>query len=211
MRIAVIGTGNVGATLGRRWARGGHAVIFGTRRPDHEEVRALVGASGAGASAAPPPEAASRADVVVLAVPGQSAAAAAGSLGSLEGKILVDCTNPIRPGLAGLSVGTDDSGAEQIARAVPGARVVKAFNGTGSANMEDPAFPGGRLALFLCGDDAGARRVVTGLAEELGFEAVDCGPLKSARYLEPLAMVWITLAYAMGQGPDFGFALLRRG
>lgn len=210
MRIAIIGTGNVGAVLGRRWAQGGHGVVFGSRRPDDGEIRALVEASGPRASAAAPAAAAAAADVVVLATPGAGAEAVAASLGDLAGKVLVDCTNPILPGLAGLSVGTDDSGAERIARAVPAARVVKAFNTTGSANMEDPAYPGGRLAMLLCGDDADARAVVAGLAAELGFEPVDCGPLKSARYLEPMAMAWITLAYPLKNGPDFGFAVLRR-
>lgn len=210
MRIAVIGTGNVGAVLGRRWARGGHDVTFGTRRPDDASVLALVEAAGPRASAALPADAASGAEVVVLAVPGGAALETAAGLGGLAGKIVVDCTNPILPGLAGLSVGTSDSGAEALARALPGARVVKAFNTTGSKNMEHPVYPGGRLAMFVCGDDPAARTVVAGLAEELGFGAVDCGPLASARYLEPLAMVWITLAYPLKQGPDFGFALLRR-
>lgn len=211
MRIAVIGTGNVGAVLGRRWARGGHEVTFGTRRPEEPGVRALVGEAGPSAGAALPADAASRAEVVVLAVPGANAVEAAVALGDLAGKILVDCTNPILPGLAGLSVGRDDSGAERIARAVPDARVVKAFNTTGSANMEDPVYPAGRVAMFLCGDDAGARRTVAALAAELGFDAVDCGPLTSARYLEPMAMAWITLAYPLKHGPGFGFSVVRRG
>ena len=211
MRIAVIGTGNVGSVLGRRWARGGHEVVFGTRRPDDPEVAALVAAAGPSASAETPAAAAAGADVVALAVPGAAVVEAAVDLGDLAGKVLVDCTNPIRPGLEGLWVGTDDSGAERVARAVPGARVVKAFNTTGSANMENPEYPGGRLAMFVCGDDPAARETAMALARELGFDAVDCGPLKAARYLEPMAMAWINLAYPLKNGPDFGFARLRRG
>ncbi|NJD19491.1 MAG: F420-dependent NADP oxidoreductase, partial [Gemmatimonadetes bacterium] len=175
------------------------------------DVRALVAAAGVNASVTSPAEAAARAEVVVLATPGGGAESVVTGLGDLTGKILVDCTNPILPGLAGLSVGTEASGAERIARAAPGAKVVKAFNTTGSANMEDPVYPAGRLAMFLCGDDAGARAAVAGLAGELGFEPVDCGPLASARYLEPVAMVWITMAYPLKNGPSFGFAVLRRG
>jgi hypothetical protein len=210
MRIAIIGTGNVGAVLGRRWAQGGHAVTFGSRRPTDADVLELVRAAGPNASVAPPAAAAASAEVVVLATPGGAAEDAVAGLGDLSGRILVDCTNPILPGLAGLSAGRDDSGAERVARAAPGAKVVKAFNTTGSANMENPIYPDGRLAMFVCGDDADARAVVAGLAAELGFEPVDCGPLRSARYLEPMAMVWITLAYPLKNGPDFGFAVLRR-
>jgi NADPH-dependent F420 reductase len=210
MKIAMIGTGRVGAALGRRWAEAGHEVVFGSRRPDAADVQELVASVGAGASAAPPAEAAAWAEVVVLATPGDSAGSVASGLGDLAGKTLIDCTNPILPGLAGLSVGTDDSAAERIARAVPGARVVKAFNTTGSSNMEDPVYEAGRLAMFVCGDDAGAKGVATELAEALGFEPVDCGPLRSARWLEPMAMLWVTMAYGLGNGPDFGFAVLRR-
>jgi predicted dinucleotide-binding enzyme len=210
MKIAMIGTGRVGAVLGRRWARGGHQVVFGSRRPDADDVKGLVASAGATASAALPAEAAADADVVALATPGDVAVRAASALGDLAGKVLIDATNPILPALAGLSVGTDDSAAERIARAVPGARVVKAFNTTGSGNMDDPVYEAGRLAMFLCGDDAEAKGIATGLAEALGFEVVDCGPLESARWLEPMAMLWVTLAYGLGNGPDFGFAVLRR-
>jgi NADPH-dependent F420 reductase len=210
MRIAVIGTGKVGSTLGRRWAGAGHDVVYGSRRPDADDVRRVVAATAHGARAARPEEAVRDSDLVVLAVPGTTAVNVVTSLGELRGRVLVDCTNPILPGLAGLSVGTDDSGAEQIARAAPGARVVKAFNTTGSANMEDPLLGDSRLAMFLCGDDPGARAIVIDLAKELGFEPVDCGPLSAARYLEPLAMLWISLAYQRGMGPRFGFALVRQ-
>ncbi len=173
-------------------------------------MKELVAAAGTSASAALPAAAAALADVVVLATPGDTAVAVASALGDLDGRVLIDATNPILPALAGLSVGTDDSAAERIARAVPGARVVKAFNTTGSGNMEDPVYGDGRLAMFVCGDDADAKGVTRELAEQLGFEAVDCGPLKSARWLEPMAMLWVTLAYGLGNGPDFGFAVLRR-
>lgn len=209
MRIAVIGTGKVGATLGRRWAGAGHDVVYGSRRPDADDVRVVLAATGHDARAELPQEAARAADVIALAVPGTTAVGIAAKLGDVSGRILVDCTNPILPGLAGLSVGTEDSGAERIARAVPGARVVKAFNTTGSANMEAPVIAGSRLAMFVCGDDPEARAVVAGLAEELGFDPVDCGPLSAARYLEPLAMLWISLAYQRGLGPRFGFTLVR--
>lgn len=209
MEIAVIGTGSVGAVLGRRWAGAGHRVVFGSRRPDDPEIVELVQSAGSSASAAPPEAAAAGAQVVVLAVPGDRAAEIASSLGDLTGKVVVDCTNPILPGLSGLSVAGDDSGAEVLQRALPGIPVVKTLNTTGAGNMDDPVYPRGPLAMFVCGDDEAARATVAGLVEELGFQAVDCGPLRTSRYLEPLAMLWITLA-SRGLGRDFGFLLTTR-
>ncbi len=200
MRIAMIGAGRVGATLGSRWAELGHEVKFGVRDPGGERAQAVNGI--------PIGEAARDADVVVLATPFNAVADALAACGDLTGKILVDCTNPIGPD--GLLVGTTTSGAEQVAAHVPGARVVKAFNTTGSENMADPKYGDGALVMLLAGDDGDAKLTVGRLAAELGFDAVDLGPLTTARYLEPFAMVWITLAMRQGLGRDIGFALLRR-
>jgi predicted dinucleotide-binding enzyme len=207
MRIAILGTGSVGRALAGGWSEE-HEVVFGSRRPDDAEVVGLAGSLGA--TVAGHGEAVEGADVVVLATPWDGTEELVRGLGELGGAVLVDCTNPLAPGLSGLTVGQDDSGGERVARAASGARVVKAFNTTGAGNMADADYPGGRLAMPLCGDEAGAKEVVAALAETLGFEPLDCGPLASARYLEPLAMVWITLAHRMGHGRDMGFALLRR-
>jgi 8-hydroxy-5-deazaflavin:NADPH oxidoreductase len=103
-----------------------------------------------------------------------------------------------------------DSAGETVARRAPGARVVKAFNTTGFNNMSDSGYPGGKLAMMVAGDDAEAKNVVLTLASDLGFDAIDAGPLSMSRYLEPMAMVWIKLAIAQKMGRDFGFAILRR-
>jgi predicted dinucleotide-binding enzyme len=200
MKIAVIGAGRVGATLGGRWAELGHEVTFGVRDPSGERARAVNGV--------PIADAVRPADVVVLATPFNAVRDAIAACGDLVGKVLVDCTNPIGPD--GLLVGATTSGAEQVAAHAPGARVVKAFNTTGSENMADPEYPTSSLVMLLAGDDGDAKAVVERLAAELGFEAVDLGPLSTARYLEPFAMVWITLAMRQGLGRDIGFALLRR-
>ena len=213
MRIAVIGTGNVGAALGRRWAALGHSVIYGARRPASEEVRRLVVSCGENAAAASVTEACSDAEVVVLAVPWKAVENAVGAVaaaGPLAGRIVVDCTNPLADGLSGLAIGHTTSAAERVAELLPGARVVKAFNTTGSANMIDPDFDGARAAMFVAGDDRAARQVVLDLAQELGFDPCDAGPLRNARYLEPLAMLWIDLAYLRGRGQAFAFGLLSR-
>jgi 8-hydroxy-5-deazaflavin:NADPH oxidoreductase len=209
MRIAIIGTGNIGRVLGACWARRGHHIIFGTRRPDSDDVRELIRTTGSDTRAAFPKEAAAGADVVVLATPWHAAEQTARSLGSLSGKTLIDCINPMGPGFT-LAVGHDTSASEQIAGWLPGANVVKAFSTTGAKNIANPLYGKQRLSMFLCGDNGEARKVVASLAEELGFEPVDCGPLKQARFLEPLAAVWINLAYGQGWGADFGFAVLKR-
>ncbi len=107
-------------------------------------------------------------------------------------------------------VGHTTSAGEQVAAWAAGAHVVKAFNSTGAGNMAAPDYGGQKPTMLICGDDAAAKQVVTRLAEELGFEAVDAGPITAARYLEPLAMLWITLAYVRGFGPDIAFKLLKR-
>jgi predicted dinucleotide-binding enzyme len=148
--------------------------------------------------------------VAILAVPFDAARQVAETVPDWGGRILVDATNPLAPGLKGLSVGTTDSGAERIARWAKGARVVKAFNTTGAENLANPRFPGGAVFMPVAGDDAAARETVVALATRLGFDAVDAGALAAARWLEPFAMTWIHLAIARGLGRDFAFARLHR-
>lgn len=210
MQIAVIGTGNVGSVLGTRWARSGHTVVFGSRHPQSEKTQHVVAGAGPNASAAAIADAAAGADVVVLATPWSGTQAALAATGDLSNTIVVDCTNPIKPDRAGLALGTDTSGGEQVASWAGGARVVKAFNTTGSGNMADPRYGDQAITLFLCGDDAEAKQTVAGLAETLGFDVVDAGGITAARYLEPLAMLWVHLAYTQGHGPNIAFKLLRR-
>jgi predicted dinucleotide-binding enzyme len=128
----------------------------------------------------------------------------------MSAKILVDCTNPLLSGTSSLAVGHTTSAAEQIAGWAEGASVVKTFNSTGSVNMVDPRYGSQPASMFLCGDDSKAKSVVARLGEEIGFEMIDAGPLANARLLEPLAMLWISLAYRQGLGPNIAFKLLRR-
>jgi predicted dinucleotide-binding enzyme len=130
-------------------------------------------------------------------------------MGNLRGNILVDCTNPIAPGLR-LAVGHSSSGAEQLARWVQDTSVVKAFNTMGFETMGEPVFSGDAATTFICGDDMKANQTVADLAEEIGFETVITGPLKHARYLEPMAMLWIEMAMKQGHGRDIAFRLLHR-
>ncbi|HPF36131.1 MAG TPA: NADPH-dependent F420 reductase [Candidatus Krumholzibacteria bacterium] len=208
--IAVIGTGDVGSVLGRRWSEAGHTVIYGSRAPASARVRALLKATGPDARADTPAAAAAAAEVVVLAVPFHAVEALLPTLGDLGRRIVIDCTNPLTPDLDGLVTGPDRSGAEIIASLLPRAQVVKALNTTGVANMEDPVYPDGPLTMLLAGESAMAKAVAASLVEDLGFEAVDAGPLAAARWLEPMAVLWIELARRQPDGADVGFRLVRR-
>jgi NADPH-dependent F420 reductase len=205
MNIAIIGTGNVGRALGTGWAAAGHTVIFGSRSPEDPAVRELVTSTGAGSHATTPAKAAREAEVVLIATPWSATERVLDTLGNLAGKILIDATNPV-----GTTMTAADSAAELIDSWAKGALVIKAFNTTGAKNMLEPNYRGVALDMFICGDDEAAKQVVDGLATDLGFTTVDCGPLSNAALLENLAKLWIQLAYSLGHGMDIGFALLRR-
>jgi NADPH-dependent F420 reductase len=185
--VALIGTGNVGAALGRRFAEQGHDVVYGSRNPADADVRALVATTGHGAVAVAPAEAAARADIVVLAVPWSAAEDVVRALGDLRGKIIVDPTNPRVMASDGFAdYPRDGTVAERIAALAPGAHVVKAFNTLGAETMLDPKLAEGPVTIPLVGDDRGAKARVAALAREIGLEAVDVGPLRHARIIEGL-------------------------
>jgi predicted dinucleotide-binding enzyme len=208
MRIGIIGAGSVGGALGRGWTRAGHEVTFGVRSPSDPKTARLH--EGTGAKTASVAEAAAFGEVVVFATPWEATQEAVKSAGGLTGKIVFDCTNPLAPNLSGLTHGFDTSAAEQVAAWAPGARVVKIFNTTGANNMENPDFDGVAATMFYCGDDAEAKAVGARLAADLGFDPVDAGNLEEARLLEPLALLWIRLAYVQNQGRDIAFKLMKR-
>jgi NADPH-dependent F420 reductase len=210
MKIAVIGIGNVGGTLGPAWAKAGHQVIFGVRDPSSKKVQTLLENTGQNARAASVAEAAAVADIVILATPWSVTQDAVQAAGNLEGKIVVDCTNPIASDLKGLTIGTTNSAGEQVAQWAQGARVVKAFNTTGSGNMADPLYESQPVTMLICGDDDEANEIVAQLAKNVGFDTCITGPLYHARYFEPMAMLWVDMAYLQGRGPDFAYKILRR-
>jgi NADPH-dependent F420 reductase len=185
--VALIGTGNVGAALGQRFAANGHQIVYGSRDAAAADVRELVAATGRGAVALSPAEAAARSDIVVLAVPWSAVEDVVRSLGNLRGKVLVDPTNPrvmASDGFADYAI--EDSIAERIAELAPGAHVVKAFNTLGSETMLDPKLAQSPVTIPIVGDDRGAKARVAALAREIGLEAVDVGPLRHARIIEGL-------------------------
>lgn len=204
MRIGIIGTGNVGSTLGRRWAQHGHEVLFGSRDPGSEKLRALLAASGAHARAGSYAEAAAFGETVVIALPYAVLHETLPDLGDLRGKVVLDAVNHMGAPADAPTV------AAQIAALLPGARVVKAFSTMGWNVMADTHFGDLRADQFICGDDAEAKTIAADLSRDLGFEVVDAGPLANAGLLEALALLWIDLALRRGMGRETAFKLLRR-
>jgi 8-hydroxy-5-deazaflavin:NADPH oxidoreductase len=210
MNIGIIGSGNVGGALGTRWAQKGHQVTFGSRTPDDADMKKLLDRAGKNARAAKLDDAAAANDILLFAMPWPIAKDVLAGLGSLAGKVLIDATNPLLPDLSGLSVGTTTSAGEQVAEWTKGAKVVKCFNTVGNSIMENDSFANGKPVMFYCGDDAGAKKMVHQLADDIGFDAQDAGPLTQARLLEPFALLWISLAYQQKWGREFAFQTLRR-
>lgn len=203
MKIAVIGAGNVGAALGEGWNARGHEVVYGVRDAASSKV------TRADARYAAPDIAAAGAEVVVLTVPYGALESAVRALGDLNGKVVFDCTNPVGPGFVSAAPAGSSAG-EQTAQWAAGARVVKIFNTTGFNIMRDPKFGAESATMFYAGDDEAAKHVAAQLASDLGFEPLDAGPLRQARLLEQMALLWISMALAHGHGRDMAFRMLKR-
>jgi NADPH-dependent F420 reductase len=210
MKVGIIGSGNVGSSLGAVWAAKGHEIIFGVRDSQSDKVKELLASIGSNASAKDIKDAVAASDVVVLTTPWQAAKEVIENAGDLTGKILIDCTNPLDANLSGLTIGLTSSAAEEVSHWARGAKVVKAFNTTGSGNMLDSNYGSQAPDMFICGDDEEAKNVVSKLVVDAGFDVIDSGPLSNARLLEPMAMLWIYLAIKQGLGPDIAFKLIRR-
>ena len=208
-RISIIGAGNVGGGLGRSFSKAGFAVRFGVR--PETDTKALLEECGKQASASDPAEAAAWGDVVFLAVPGTVALDVARQLADkLAGKVVVDCNNPRvwKEGPA-WSPPAEGSLAAAIAKAAPGARVVKGFNTFGAEHHANAKLTGKSAEVFLAGDDAEAKKTVSEIAKEAGFTPIDSGPLRNAAVLENVAMLWIHLALVGGQGRNWILSMQR--
>jgi hypothetical protein len=197
VKIAVLGSGHVGRTLGDRWVAAGHEVRYGSREPSGESVLSTA-------------EAAAWGEVIVLAVPYPAVGAVVKAAGDLVGKTVIDVTNPIAADFSGLTVGHTSSAGEEIAALVPTAHVVKAFNSVGFNIMEDPSFPDGAASMLIAGNDDAAKAVVATLARDIGFDSVDAGPIEQSRLLEAMAWLWITMAMKYGRGREIAFRLMSR-
>jgi predicted dinucleotide-binding enzyme len=199
MNITLLGAGNMGSALARQFTRAGHAVrIAATSLEKAQSVAAGIPGSTAVATAG----SAADSDVVVVATPYEQAVAALREAGPLDGKVVIDVTNPLTPDYMGLTIGHDTSASEEIAKAFPGVDVAKAFNTLfAQVVAEGPAFADGQVArAFYAGDSERAKATAKSLIESTGFQPVDAGPLRNARYLEPLAGLNIYFGYGAGHG-----------
>jgi hypothetical protein len=211
MNIAFIGIGHVGSALANHLQRAGHAVTIAARNPHSDTVKEAQTLNPA-LTARPVREAVANADVVFLATPFSAVEAALQEAGELTGKVVIDCTNPVGPGLThGLD--SQISGGELTQNLVPAAQVVKAFTIYGYENFENSAYPGyGDLkpAMFIAGNDSAAKEVVAGLCRQLGWEPVDAGNIGASLHLEHMTLLWIKMARVQGWGPNLVWAMLRR-
>jgi predicted dinucleotide-binding enzyme len=213
MRVGVLGTGDVGRSLGNAFLALGHDVCMGARDAKNEKAAAWVARADGHASAGTFADAAAFGELVVLATLGSAAqqiltpAVAA----ACAGKVVIDTTNPLdySQGKPRLAIGHTDSGGEQVQRLLPNAKVVKAFNTVGHALMFRPSLPGGPPDMFICGNDEGAKEQVTALLVDFGWKTIDLGPLESARYTEPMCMVWVHFGLRT-QTWSHAFKLLRK-
>ena len=212
MRIGVLGSGVVGQTLAAGFLRHGHETMVGTREPGKlVEWQKTHSAAKLGSVS----EAAAFAEVVVLAVKGSASAQVLRSAGqsNLAGKVVIDATNPISDsppdhGVLSFFTRMNDSLMEQLQQEFSRSRLVKAFNSVGSVGFVNPSYAAGRPTMFICGNDEAARKLVTGILDQFGWDAADMGGVEAARAIEPLCMLWCIPGYTRNEWTH-AFKLLR--
>lgn len=207
--IAIIGAGNAGKALGRAFLRAGKKIYFGVSNiPKH---RSVIKEIDKNIPIGTVQEAILASDTVVLAVPYAAALQIAASIPGWDNRILIDMTSACLPDFSGLMVDSKiTSAAEEIAKLAHGARVVKAFNTIGVESIENPRLVDGKVFMPVCSDNDEARRQVMGLGSLIGLGPVDCGGLRSARFIEPLVIIWLQLSFKLGHGRNFEFGLLKK-
>src|SRR5262245_1288207 len=211
MRIGILGSGLMGGKLGTIFARAGHEVVFSYARK-REKLEELARSAGATARAGTPREAAQAADAVLLAVHWSRVDDLLGQAGDLSGKVILTCSRPMNAGDTGLVVAATSSGAEELARRIPKARVVSAFNTVPSEvlfGVYESRRKAAKPSLVYCGDDRNSKRVAADLIRDAGFDPVDAGPLRIARYTEPFALLVARLAYEGEGGPELAYRFQR--
>ncbi len=210
MKIGFIGTGQVGGTPAKRFGAKGHSLFLGARDISNLQVNELAMSIGANAQVMSVLESIESSEIVFLATPWNSVEAVAKEYSKyLEGKILVDCTNPLKIDLSGLVISGDDSGGESLQRSLPKTKVIKAFNTVGFNIMANPTIEDRKVAMYFCGNDEEARHKTQNLIQEIGFQPLEAGDIKSSRLLEPFALLWIKTAYKFGMGREFAFSLVK--
>jgi 8-hydroxy-5-deazaflavin:NADPH oxidoreductase len=213
MRVGILGSGLMGGKLGTILARAGHEVVFSYARSDNK-LKKLARESRGNARAGTPSQAAKDANALVLAVHWSRIDDVLKQAGELSGKVIVTCCLPMDAGDTRLIVGTTTSGAEELAREIPKARVVCAFNTVPSEvlfGVYEARRKAARPSLVYCGDDERAKRVAAELIRDVGFDPVDAGPLRIARSTEPFALLIAQLAYEGEGGPELAYRFERFG
>jgi predicted dinucleotide-binding enzyme len=208
MSIAIIGMGRFGRAFGKALNQHDINVQFGVS--DLMKYKDSLLEFGKKASLTTVSDAIAAAEIVVLAVPYHAACQIAASIPDWNNRILIDVTTPLLPDVSGLEIGYTTSGAEQIASKAHNAIVIKAFNTIGAETIEKSSDIKKNVFLPICGDDISAKNKVMALANKIGFNAVDTGALNTARFIEPIAMMWIQLAVNQGWGKSFEFGLLKK-
>ena len=207
MRIGILGSGLMGGKLGTIFARAGHQVVFSYARSE-EKLKKLARDAGRNARAGTPGEAAQDTDAVLLAVHWSRIDDVLNQTGDLSGKVVVTCSLPMNDDNTGLVVAHTSSGAEELARRLPKARVVCAFNTIPSEvlfGVYEAKRKAKRPSLVYCGDDESSKAVAAELIRDVGFDPLDVGPLQIARYTEPFALLVAELAYEGEGGPELAF------
>jgi predicted dinucleotide-binding enzyme len=213
MKIGILGTGDVGQSLGKAFVATGHEVMMGGRETKNEKAEAWAQEMGSLASVGTFADAAKFCEIAVLATLGTAAEEAVklAGTGNFHGKLVMDATNPLAfaPGKPpSLAISGDDSGGERVQRALPGAHVVKVFNTVGHNLMFRPELPGGPPDMFIAGNDEGAKERTRGILKDFGWETIDLGGIESSRYLEAMCVAWV-LACARSNQWNAAFKLLR--
>jgi len=211
MRVGILGSGLMGAKLGTLFARAGHEVVFSYSHSD-AKLKQLARKAGKKARAGTPAEAAQDADAVLLAVHWSRVDDVVQQAGALSGKVIVSCSLPMNADDTGLLIAHTSSGAEELAKKVPTAKVVSAF-GTVPSEVLFDVFDARRKAtrpsLVFCGDDKKSKKVAAQLIRDVGFDPVDAGPLRIARYTEPFTLLIAQLAYERPGGPELAYRFER--
>jgi 8-hydroxy-5-deazaflavin:NADPH oxidoreductase len=211
MRIGILGSGLMGAKLGTIFARAGHEIVFSYAR-SQQKLKRLTREAGENAKAGTPREAVENADAVLLAVHWARHDDVLKQAGNLSGKVIVTCSLPMDENNTGLVVANTSSGAEELARKIPEAHVVSAFNSVPSEALfvvYAARRKSARPSLVYCSDHAGAKKVAAELIRDVGFEPIDAGPLRIARYTEPFALLVAQLAYEGKGGPEVAYRFER--
>ena len=213
MRIGILGSGLMGGKLGTIFARAGHEVVFSYARSEQKLKRLARDAKGK-SQAGTPREAAQEADAVLLAVHWSRVDDVLKQAGDVSGKVIVSCSLPMNADDTGLVIAHTSSGAEELAKKVPKARVVSAFNTVPSEvlfGVFEARRKASRPSLIYCGDDASGKKIAVELIRDVGFDPVDAGPLRIARYTEPFALLVAQLAYEGDGGPELAYRFERVG